>query len=417
MPPRHGKSELSSHYFPAWFLSRFRDRSVMLASYSGDYATEWGRKVRQTLEQHPELRVRLNPDSKAAGRWNTAEGGGMYAAGVEGGQTGRGAAVLVIDDPIKNLAEAYSPTVREAIWNWFQGSAYTRLDPNASIVIPMTRWHEDDLAGRLLREAANGGEQWTEIRFPAIAEGDDVLGRVAGDALWPWRYNAEQLAKIEKAVGPLVWAALYQQRPLPAGTKMFPASAFRVYPFAPALSWFDRTLVSVDAAFKDKATSSYVVIQLWGLKGARALLLDQVREQMDFTRTCAEMLGLQRRHRLGADVDWYVEAKANGPAIISALSTRIPRIWGVEVRGSKVARAAAVQPFVAAGNVWLPNPDHAPWVRAFLLELSTFPAGATDDQVDAMSQALEQAWLRGAVIAGEIEMDLAALLMSNRWHA
>lgn len=413
MPPRHGKSELVSKYFPAWYLSRFPEKTFMLASYSGDFAGEWGRKVRELLEQHPELRVRLNPDSKAANRWNTDKGGGMYAAGVEGGQTGRGAHCLVIDDPIKNAAEAYSESNREAIWQWWQSTAYTRLEPDASVVVVMTRWHEDDLAGRLLRESAKGGEQWTEIRFPAIAEGEDVIGRVAGDPLFPLRYGLPELERIRLAVGPLVWSALYQQTPRPAGMRLYPETLWRFIPFRPSRDFFDYFVASWDCSFKDLMSSSYVVGQAWGFKGARAYLVDSVRGQWDFTRTCQEMLAF--REAWPNTNAWYVEDKANGTAIITSLRGLIPGILPVEVHGSKQARAAAVQPFAAAGNVVLLDPNRYPFVRTFIEELRDFPQGKNDDQVDAYSQALERTWLAGGLVSGVLETSQAELLQEARW--
>src|SRR5690348_3861723 len=193
MPPRHGKSELVSHYFPAWYLGTRPNRRVILTSYEADFAATWGRKVRDVLAEFgPTLYgVRVRDDSSAANRWDLAEHtGGMVTAGVGGPITGRGADVLIIDDPVKNADDALSATMRERVWEWWRSTAYTRLEPSGAAVLVMTRWHEDDLAGRLLGEMEQGGEHWEVLRLPAIAEEeDDALGRHPGEALWPQRFS------------------------------------------------------------------------------------------------------------------------------------------------------------------------------------------------------------------------------------
>ncbi|NIM50411.1 MAG: terminase, partial [Gemmatimonadales bacterium] len=253
MPPRHGKSELTSHWFPVWYLDRFPDRQLILASYAADFASDWGRKVRNTMAENAQvLRCTLAEDSKAANKWNTTEGGGMVTAGIGGPITGRGAHVLIIDDPVKNLEDAYSAAMRAKAWEWYQSTAYTRLEPNASVVVVMTRWHEDDLVGRLLRAQAKGeGDTWEVIRFPALSEGDetDLLGRPENEPLWPDRYDAQRLERIRRTVGPLVWAGLYQQNPVPSGYELFPEKAWQHYTFPPPLSQFSTLLSSWDFSF------------------------------------------------------------------------------------------------------------------------------------------------------------------------
>lgn len=214
MPPRHGKSEIVSKWTPAWFLENWPWKRVILASYEADFAASWGRKVRGVLIEHSdELTVKLDMQTAAASHWLTHMGGGMSTAGVGGPITGKGADLLVIDDAIKNSQEANSYTIREKLWEWWQTTARTRLEPGGGIVVMFTRWHEDDLVGRLIDQMKIGGESWEVINFPAIAEEHDVLGRKPGDALWPMRYPIEELLKIKASLGIKAWNALYQQTP------------------------------------------------------------------------------------------------------------------------------------------------------------------------------------------------------------
>jgi hypothetical protein len=194
----------------------------MLIGYGSDFASEWGRKSRDLLEEHGHLfGVSVSKNSSAAERW-AIEGrdGEMYATGVGGSLTGRGANLLIIDDPIKNSEEANSPTYRRKVHELYQSAAYSRLEPNASIIVVQTRWHADDLAGRLLRESGTeDGEKWRHVNLPALAGHDDPLGRKPGEALWPERYDEKRLAKIRKAIGAYFWSALYQQNPIDEGRK------------------------------------------------------------------------------------------------------------------------------------------------------------------------------------------------------
>lgn len=216
MPPRHGKSLLTSEIFPAWYLGTFPDRRVILASYEADFAATWGRKARSILEEYGQslFGISVSKDSSAANRWDIAgHRGGMVTAGVGGPITGKGADLLLIDDPVKNAEEANSYTYRQRAWDWYQSTAYTRLEPDGAIVLIQTRWHGDDLAGRVLKDAEREGEPWEVLDLPAIARANDRLGRAPGEALWPERFNETRLRAIRKAVGEYYWAALYQQRP------------------------------------------------------------------------------------------------------------------------------------------------------------------------------------------------------------
>lgn len=214
VPTRYGKSELVCHWLPTWYLDAYPHKRIILVSYAAEVAADWGRRVRDEFAQNPSCLTKLREDTTAAHRWYTPEGGGMVTAGIGGPITGRGGDLIVIDDPTKNMQDAYSPLIRRRIIEWFQSTLYTRAEPGATIVVVMSRWHEDDLSGHLIDRHA---DDWQVIRMPAVAESDDPLGRPEGAALWPERYDEVALTQIRLAVGRNTWESLYQQHPTAAG--------------------------------------------------------------------------------------------------------------------------------------------------------------------------------------------------------
>ncbi len=386
MPPRHGKSEVVSKKFPAWYLGRNPDKEIIIASYSADLAYDHSRIARNTLREWGYLwGVELAEDSQAVGRWSIAgRRGGLVSAGVGGPITGRGANVAIIDDPFKNWEEAASKKIRDNVWNWYRSTLRTRLAPGGSIVLVMTRWHDDDLAGRLLKEARSGaGEEWEVLSLPAVAKENDQLGRKAGEYLWPERFAPGEYEKTKKALGSRLWTSMYQQQPSPDEGGIFKRSWWKFYRKAP--DRFDEVIQSWDMSFKETGTS-YVVGQVWGRIGADKYLLDMVRDRMDFPAALLAVRTLsakwpQARAKL-------VEDKANGPAVISTLKREIPGLIAVNPEGGKIVRAQAASPEVEAGNVYLPDPSIASWVHDFIEECAAFPNGENDDQVDAMTQAI-----------------------------
>ena len=251
-----------------------------------------------------------------------------------------------------------------------------------------TRWHEDDLAGRLLAaDVAGEGGGWEYVRIPALSEGDgDALGRAEGVALWPERYDETALAAIRRAVGSVVWQALYQGRPSAPEGGMFKRDAWRYG--APPDADPDVAYASWDMTFKDAKSSDYVVGQVWGRWGATYYLVDQVRGRWDFVRTCRELELLDEKHPYVSG--HLIEDAANGPAVVSAMRERVAGLIPIRPDGSKEARAAAVSPLQESGSLYLPDPSAQPWVRQFVDEAAEFPNGVNDDQVDAMSQALRR---------------------------
>lgn len=389
LPPRHGKSLITSQIFPAWYLGRHPDRSIIASSYGQELASDFGRRVRGFVTD--QLHTTIFPeclvadDSNAVHRFGLTAGGAYFAVGAGGPITGRGADLLLIDDAVKSREQAYSAAERKSLQQWYEHVAYTRLQPGGAIIIIVTRWHEDDLPGWLLREHAR--EAWKTISLPAIAEPADLLGRKEGEPLWIERFGLETLDRIREAVGTAAWLSLYQQRPVREHGGTFHRDWFRSYGASPE---FQRVIFSVDSAYKINQSADYSVIQVWGETASGYCLLHCWRQRAEFPELTRQATALAELWRPNAVL---IEDAASGQSLIQALKaeTRLP-VLPVKPLGDKVARASAVSPLVEAGKVYLP--ESAPWLTDFMEEASTFPAAPHDDQVDAMSQALN--YLRGA---------------------
>lgn len=400
MPPRHGKSELASRKFPAYALGRNPDLSIIASSYSADLSSRMSRDVQRTIESaayqdtFPATTIAGMPGTGKGRGIRTSElfevigrSGSYRAAGVGGGITGMGADIAIIDDPFKDRATADSATIRDNVWDWYASTLYTRLSPGGGVLLIMTRWHMDDLAGRLLAaQVAGDGDTWRVVNYPAIAEQDEPHRKI-GEALHEERYPLERLHAIRKAIGSRDWEALYQQHPVPDGGCIFREEWLRFYLPAELPVQYDACITSWDMAFKESDDSDFVVGQVWGLRGANRYLLDQVRGRWGFVETVRQFRKLTDKWK-GVATRHLIEDKANGPAVIDALRQYVSGIVPVEPDGSKVARASAVTTAFEAGNVLLPDPRVSPWVNELKTELMQFPSVAHDDQVDALSQAL-----------------------------
>lgn len=384
MPPRHGKSQLTSIYFPFWLLVRNPATQIIFATYSEDFARRFGNSVRDLVVLYGEkYGLQLSKETNSATDWKLLSGGGMVSTGAGGSLTGRGAHALIIDDPIKNSEEAFSETARENLWNWFETTAFTRLEPGGFCVVIHTRWHQDDLIGRLHAKSQSAEiPPWTLINFPAAAEGPDELGRQEGDPLWPTRYDTAALQDIKRSLSSYNWSALYQQRPTPAEGGAIKRGWWQYYDTLPAE--FDDLIQSWDLAFKDLQTSDYCVGQVWGRKGARFYLVHQIRERLDLPAVASRIRSLREIYPEAHAV--LIEDTANGPALIQTLHTSVAGLIPRKVKGSKDTRVSAVSPYIESGNVFLPRSN--PWLGDFIEECAAFPNGTHDDQVDSMTQAL-----------------------------
>lgn len=411
-PPRHGKSELVSVRFPAWVLGNAPDIHFIATSYSSELSSSFNKKIQELINTDaykklfPNIQLPTKGSRKECNseRFDILNTNGSYrSAGVGGGITGMGADILVIDDPVKDDKEALSPTIRESVYEWFRGTAYTRLAPKAGILLTMTRWHLDDLAGKLItkmKEDLNGdGDKWQVINFPAVAVNEEYIDlpqpngevvktkfRSVGEPLHADRYNLKRLNRIKHTLGEFKWNAMYQQNPVAEGGNIFKRSWFKYYAQSELPGSFDILFASWDMTFKDNKKADYVVGQLWGKYGANFYLIDQIRKQMGFTETKQAVEEMYAKYPYC--LTWLVEDKANGTAIIDVLRDSVPGVISINPHESKIARAAAITSLVEAGNIILPYPEDVPWVNQFIDECIIFPSGAHDDQVDAMSQGI-----------------------------
>lgn len=368
-PPRHGKSELGTIHFPAWFMMRNPDKRVIITSYASQLAHTFSRRIRSLVgEFGPKLfNVHLDPKSKSVDEWDI-EGrhGKLIAQGVGGAITGQGASLFVIDDPFKNAEEANSPTIRQKVWDWYTSTAYTRLEPSGAIVLTLTRWHDDDLAGRLIREMGQeGGEQWEILKLPALAENTaatpDPLGRKDGDALWASRFSAADLKRIMVAVGTYVWNALYQQRPQDLLGGGFKAHWFKWYTKNEVAyedgQWLFRgekmTLYQgVDPAISEKTEADDFVISTFGITETNKIICFELFDaHLDFPEQVKTVIRKYQEwlpERVGLEVNAYQKALKQ-QVVKDAL---IP-IKQLDHRGDKYTRIMSMSPFFENGQVYL----------------------------------------------------------------
>ena len=399
LPPRTGKSMLAAERFPGWHLAKNPRHEVVVASYAlkpaRDRTTEARRVVLTEEVQALMPTLRLRKDTYAKVDWRLEQGGGVLAVGVTGALTGSGADVLIIDDPVKDWADAYSPTKREATWDWYTSVAYPRLSPGGGILIIMTRWHEDDLVGRVLDRTANEG--WVVVNYPAIAQ-EDEEHRKEGEALHPARFDLKRLNQIRETISTKVWIALYLGMPSTPGGSVWVGSWFKhwtkrsVNSEQHAAGWktlpkkFDRTIISWDFTFGSKSKkASYVVGHVFGQSGDDFYLIDEARGKWGFVASKAATLALAAKYPGSITL---IEDKANGPAIIDDLRKKLKTIHPISPDGSKIARAHAAASSIELGHVFLPEVSEVPWVSEYLKEVGQFPEGANDDRVDASSQAI-----------------------------
>ena len=393
MPPRHTKSEFASYLLPAWFLGKFPHKKVIQTSHTAELAVGFGRKVRNLVDQEnyrdifPELA--LQSDSKAAGRWNTNKGGDYFAIGVGGAVTGKGADLLIIDDPHSEqeaaLAEV-NPDIYDKTYEWYTSGPRQRLQPGGAIVIVMTRWSQRDLTAQVLKSAAQrGGEDWEVIEFPAILP--------SGNPLWPQFWPPEELAALKEELPNSKWMAQYQQQPTSESSAIVKREWWRVWEKEdpPACEFI---LMSWDTAFEKSQRSDFSALTTWGVfyhvdedtgeSQANIILLNAYRERMEFPRL--KQVAIEQYKEWEPDAV-IIEKKASGAPLIYEL-----RAMGIPVQdftptkgNDKIARLNGVSDLFASGMVWVPNRS---WAEEVVDEVASFPAGEHDDFVDSTSMAL-----------------------------
>jgi predicted phage terminase large subunit-like protein len=405
MPPRHGKSTLASQEFPSWVLGHHPNWEIMSCSYAESLALDFSRAVRERLrdrEYHVLFpKTRVDPENQNAKGWKTVkrEGkkGGLLPAGVEGPLTGKGAHILIIDDPVKNATEAESETTRESVANWYSSTAYTRLAPGGGVLVIQTRWHMDDLSGRLEYKMREGrGDVFEIVRYPAVAVEDEKF-RKEGDPLHEDRYSAAQLKMIKQAVGQRTWSALYQQNPVPDEGAMFQSSMLQYYnqeQLPEQLSFVS----CWDLAIGQKEINDKTVGMTWGKDiTGDYWFVDCRRGHWDAYEIVDEICDNFVKWKPGfVGVEKDKVALAVGPYLDTEIENR--ELYSLHVEelppareGNKQHRARSLQGLMRRGRVWLPNPEEAPWVSEFVSELLQFPYGRRDDHVDAAAWLALQA--------------------------
>lgn len=398
-PPQHGKSQSVTESLPSWYLGRHPENHVIEISYNEDFAIKFGRRNRRKIEEFGDdiFGLTLAKDNNRAVEFETSKHGGMISRGVGTGVTGQPANLMIIDDPIKNKKEAFSKSRRDLIYEEWLMSFKTRLAPHAKVILIMTRWHEDDLAGRLLQEEEN----IKLLNLPCECEDEkepfcwrDETGtlcrRNIGDALCPeigkdnaWLHEYKKgLVSME---GSMTWNALFQGRPTAMEGNIIQRDWWEYYE-ENELPTINTWVMSVDAAFKDEDQSDFVAIQVWGKTDAHIYLIDAVKKHLSFPDTIVEIRRLRAMYPECKTT--LVEDRANGSAIIRMLRYEMTGVIAVQPIGSKMARVQAILGAIESGNIHLPK--HKRFVGDFVDECSSFPNAAHDDQVDAMSQALNR---------------------------
>ena len=396
MPPRHGKSMLASEYFPAWYMARNPEHQVIAATYAQGLADDFGRKVRNLISSSTFGEVfpatQLMDDSQSVNRFHLRDRGAYFAVGAGGPITGRGAHLLLIDDPIKGREDAESDTMRRRLKDWYTSVARTRLMPGGAIVLIQTRWHEDDLAGWLLKEHAHEG--WEVLNLPALAEPGDPIGREEGEALWPACYPVDELQTIRRSVGGRDWSALYQQRPSAVEGSVFKRQHWQYFtptehnPKALLESLgIIRVIQAWDTAFKTGTLNDYSVCVTIGVAKTRYYVLDVWREKVEFPELKRALIAQSEKW---ASHSVLVEDTAAGQSLLQEMrrNTRLP-LLAVQADRDKMARAHAITATHEAGLVHLPEGAH--WLGDFVDEMASFPNAAHDDQVDGFVHAMAYA--------------------------
>jgi predicted phage terminase large subunit-like protein len=385
MPPGSAKSTYGSILFPAYFLGRHAGSQIIATAHTASLADYFGRHVRDTVVAHGDvLGLAMARASRAAAKFSVQGGGEYFAAGVRGPITGRRADLILIDDPVKSWAEAESETLRDGLYDWYRAELTARLKPGGRIVLIMTRWHEDDLAGRLL--AAEPA--WTCLKLPAIAGDADAMGRRPGEVLWPEWQDAAAMQRRRVEVGERAFAAMYQQDPRPPEAALFKARNVRVVAEAPDCV---RTVRAWDLAASLPGAGrnpDYTVGLKLGMTAQNGLIvLDVIRLQASPAQVEARILAAAKADGMATILALPQDPGQAGAAQIAMLSRSLTgfHIVATPETGAKITRAMPAATQVDAGNLSLLA---APWNENFLAELSAFPDSAKDDQVDALSRAV-----------------------------
>lgn len=438
-PPRHGKSELITKNTPIWTLENYGQKNVILCTYGAQLSTDFGRKIRDLVQENKHLLdMRIRQDAHRVDNWLTDKGGAMMSVGVGGPITGRGADVLLIDDYIKEIKEALSQNHRDYLWEWFQTTAFTRIEPGGSCIIIATRWHDDDLIGRILKH--NPGGNWEQLIIPALAEPPgynakdpktyhfvDILGRKYGEALFPERYDEKALLERKQVLGTFFFNAMFQQRPENEDAKLTDKSWLKYLASLSAIHNFsglkftrcwdlaatedggDWTVGALCAY--DEVTDDFYVLNIKRFQGSPYQVEKMVREA-----ALAD----------GPNVSIGIEQEpgSSGKALIHAYSTRALSGYEVYANPTHANKVLRAQPWLANVEAGKTHVLTASWNQTFVDEYDSFPGGDHDDQIDPIAAAyvklsgkkrLSLAWGREAVTSDQIPSSVRHGPDPNDW--
>jgi len=392
-PPRHGKSTYSTVEFPSYYIGRDPARYIMTASYNAELATDFGREVRNIVADPIFKRVfpatTLAKDSQSAATWRTNSDGAYFGLGLGGSTSGRPANMLIIDDPYKNRPDAESPTVRKKVWEYYLSALRSRLQPThdgqpAKTIVIHTRWHPDDLIGRIQQLDEYKEGDWLHVNFPAILDEKLPTER----ALWPERFSLESLKKIQR-VNPREFQALYQQKPTLEGGNIIQSDWWQFYPPDMLPESFSTLIIAADTAFKKNQGNDFTSIIPMALSHEGDIfILDLVKGRWSYPEAKLRLIQQNNLYRGRGLRGLYIEDKASGQSLIQDLKlTSGISVIPYKNQDDKVARAHSVSPLVQGGRVFLPQ--NAPWLPAFLLQVEQFPDGAFDDDWDAAMIGLD----------------------------
>jgi predicted phage terminase large subunit-like protein len=392
MPPRHTKSEFASYLLPAWFLGKYPGKKIIQTSNTAELAVGFGRKVRNLVDGETYAKVfpnvSLRHDSKAAGRWSTNTNGEYFAIGVGGTVTGKGADLLIIDDPHSEQEAALAaqdPAVYDKVYEWYSSGPRQRLQPGGSIVIVMTRWGKRDLTGQVIKASAQrGGDEWEVVEFPAILP--------SGNPLWPEFWSLKELSSLKEELPNPKWQAQYQQTPTSESSAIIKREWWQIWEDDSPPS-VDMIIQSWDTAFEKNSRADYSACTTWGVfhhpddtgeTQANLILLNAFRDRLEFPELKKRVL---EQYKEWSPDGLIIEKKASGaPLIYELRSMGIPVQEFTPTKGNdKITRLNAVSDLFASSRIWVPNTN---WAEEVVEEVASFPNGDNDDYVDSVSLAL-----------------------------
>lgn len=398
MPPRHGKSEYLSKYLPAWHLINYPDKRIIITSYGADLAKHWSRQVKDIIINYGKnFGIGINPSNASASGFTLKNHiGGVQAVGIEGALTGKGADLIIIDDPIKNDKQANSSKMRDRLWEWYKATLYTRLEPKGSIILIMTRWHEDDLCGRIINEPNNNNNNkknnnnWEIIILPAIAENVCPLSRKIGEPLWAERFNIDKLNELKAEIGNYWFDALYQQKPSNVNGGIFKVQEFKYFKFNGEDIEVNNQIIkkndlkiftTVDLAASSKENADFTVLMSFGIDNNNNIyILDVMRSHFDILN---HLEIIQDCYRKWKPVIIGIESIQYQNAIVRSASAKGLPVKAIKPNKDKISRALPMQAKLNCGLIYLPR--YALWLDDFRNELASFPTGRNDDQVDCFA--------------------------------